>query len=93
MIPHNNEKENPNCEFNINFIASIKKLGISKLLGKCGIRKDSRMQQGEQSSEKRSAFEIFQFLLLMIFQGCSFTGSLDPKSRILRAQRISISVS
>ena len=71
MIPHISEKENLENAVNTNFISAIKELGISGLLGQCGIRKNSRRQKGEASSEKRTAFEIFQFLLLMVFQGCS----------------------
>lgn len=76
MIQHNGAKENPDHELNMSFIDAIKELDISGLLSRCGIRKDSRKLKGEFSNEKRTAFEIFQFLLLMVFQGCS----LDRKS-------------
>ena len=78
MIPHISEKENLENAVSTNFIPAIKELGISSLLGQCGIRKDSLRQKGESSGEKRTAFEIFQFLLLLVFQGCNpyrFLGS------------------
>lgn len=93
MIQHNGAKENPNHELNMSFIAAIKELDISGLLFRCGIRKDSRKLNGESSDEKRTAFEIFQFLLLMVFQGCNLYRYLGSKSRILPAQRVPITVS
>ena len=67
MIQHNETKENPNYELNVSFISAIKELDISGILSRCGIRKDSRERKGESSDEKRAAFEVFQFLLLMVF--------------------------
>lgn len=81
MIPHISEKENLENAVNTNFISAIKELRISGLLGQCGIRKDSRKQKGEASSEKRTAFEIFQFLLLMVFQGCNLYRFLGSKKQ------------
>ena len=81
MIQHNGAKENPNHELNISFIAAIKELNISGLLFCCGIRKDSRKLKGESSGEKRTAFEIFQFLLLMVFQGCNLYRYLGSKKQ------------
>ena len=44
----------------INSIFAIKELGISGLLSQCGIRKNSRRQKDEASSEKRTvSFGIF----------------------------------
>lgn len=82
MIPHISEKENLESAVNTNFISAIKELGINSLLKQCGIRKDSRRQKGESSSEKRTAFEIFQFLLLMVFQGCNLYRFLGSKNRV-----------
>lgn len=81
MIQHNGAKENPNHELNMSFIAAIKELDISGLLFRCGIRKDSRKLNGESSDEKRTAFEIFQFLLLMVFQGCNLYRYLGSKKQ------------
>ncbi len=81
MIPHISEKENLENAVNTNFISAIKELGISSLLGQCGIRKASRKQKGEASGEKRTAFEIFQFLLLLVFQGCNLYRFLGSKKQ------------
>lgn len=69
MIHQNDEIRNTEQEFNVSFIRAIQELQISKLLHQCGIRKTARTLSGETSSDKRTAFEIFQFLLLMVFQG------------------------
>ena len=65
----------------MSFIAAIKELDISGILSRCGIRKDSRKLKGESSDEKRTAFEIFQFLLLMVFQGCNLYRYLGSKKQ------------
>ena len=57
----------------------IKALNISTLLSRCGICKNSRTIAEESSGSKRSAFEIFQFLLLMVFQGCNLYRFLRSK--------------
>ena len=81
IIQHNETKENPNYELNVSFIAAIKELDISGILSRCGIRKDSRKLKGESSDEKRTPFEIFQFLLLMVFQGCNLYRYLGSKKQ------------
>lgn len=81
MIPHFTEKENLENAVNTNFISAIKELKISTLLHQCGIRKTTRTQKGETSGEKRTAFEIFQFLLLMVFQGCNLYRFLGSKKQ------------
>lgn len=78
MIHQNYENINTEIEINANFIGAIRELKISNLLHQCGIRKTTRTLSGEISPDKRTAFEIFQFLLLMVFQGCNlfrFLGS------------------
>lgn len=86
MIQHNGTKENPNREINLSFISAcfisaIKKLDISRLLFRCGIRNNGRKFNGESSNGKLTAFEIFQFLLLMIFQGCNLYRYLGSKKQ------------
>ena len=81
MIHHLETSENPNNALNVSFVSAIKSLNISNLLSRCGIRKDSRTIAGESSSAKRSAFEIFQFLLLMVFQGCNLYRFLGSKKQ------------
>ena len=72
---------NTEIEINANFIGAIRELKISKLLHQCGIRKTTRTMSGEMSSDKRTAFEIFQFLLLMVFQGCNLFRFLGSKKQ------------
>ena len=81
MIQHFEAAENPNKALNVSFVNAIKTLGISGLLSRCGIYKDSRTISGESSGSKRSAFEIFQFLLLMVFQGCNLYRFLGSKKQ------------
>jgi hypothetical protein len=69
MIHQNHENRNTENEINASFIDAIKELKISKQLHQCGIRKTASTLSGETSSDKRTAFEIFQFLLLLAFQG------------------------
>ena len=79
MIQHYRDIENPHNALNITFVNAIKTLNISGLLSHCGIRKNTRTIAGESSGSKRSAFEIFQFLLLMVFQGCNLYRFLGSK--------------
>ena len=81
MIQQNVENGNTQVELNVGFIAAIKEMQISKLLHEANIRKDTRKITGEFSGEKRSAFEILQFLLLMVFQGCNLHRFLGSKKQ------------
>ena len=81
MIQQNVENGNTQVELNVGFIAAIKEMQISKLLHEANIRKDTRKLSGESSSEKRTAFEILQFLLLMVFQGCNLYRFLGSKKQ------------
>lgn len=68
MIPQNNKNEKTLPEINIQFISAIRELKISSLLKQSNICKGSRSRKGSDSG-KRTAFEIFQFLLLLVFEG------------------------
>ncbi len=81
MITPNIEKENPGIEINSNFIAAEKELGTAPLLKKCNIRKESRKRAGESNASRRTAFEIFQFLLLLVFEGCNLFHFLGSKKQ------------
>ena len=81
MIQYFGTAENPNNALNVSFVNAIKALNISGFLSRCGIRKDSRIVAGESGGNKRSAFEIFQFLLLMVFQGCNLYRFLGSKKQ------------
>lgn len=78
MITQSVKNENTCNEVNVSFVKAIVDLKISKLLADCNIRKNSRKLSGEESGAKRSAFEVFQFLLMIAFEGCNlyrFLGS------------------
>ena len=79
MILQNSENENTQIEFNSGFVSAIKEMKISTLLHEANIRKEARTLSGETSGEKRTAYEIFQFLLLMVFQGCNMYRYLGSK--------------
>lgn len=81
MLPQNTKNENSFSQINVSFIDAIKELKISKLLHQCNIRKSSRKLSGECSGEKRTAFEIFQFLLLLVFQGYKLFRFLGSKKQ------------
>lgn len=81
MIQQISVNENPEAELNLSFVRALQTLGISKLLAQCGVKKSTRLLKNEQSGEKRSAFEIFQFLLLMVFQGCNLYRFLGSKKQ------------
>ena len=69
MIPQTNESEKVYEELSCQFIRAIKELKISHVLSQCNIRKDSRNTGGQENSEKRTAFEILQFLIMLVFEG------------------------
>ena len=81
MITQTAKNENTCNEVNASFIKAIVDLKISKLLAECNIRKNSRKLAGEESGEKRTAFEIFQFLLLIAFEGCNLYRFLGSRKR------------
>ena len=87
MIQQNWENEKIKIDFNKSFLGAIKSLQICRLLPKCGIKKDTRKQKGETSSEKRTAFEILKFLLLMVFQGCSLNRFLGSKKQDIASHK------
>ena len=81
MIQQNKENVKTQSELNSRFVTTVKELKISSLLHESNIRKDARTQKAEISCEKRTAFEIFQFLLLMVFQGCNLFHFLGSKKQ------------
>ena len=67
MIHHNIEKENTQNKF----AYAIKELEIGKLLRKSNITKNCGIP----------AFEVFQFLLLLVFQGMNLFRFLNSKHK------------
>ena len=70
MIAKKYENEKQNFEIAGRFTTAMKELKISSLLKRSNIRKESRNTKSGDCS-KRSAFEIFQFLILLVFKGCN----------------------
>ena len=69
MLHQNEEKIKQEKEGQQRFMGAMKTLGIAALLGQSNIRKESRKQGGEKDGSKRSAYELFKMLLLLVFQG------------------------
>jgi len=80
MIPQNNTNEKALPEINIQFINAIRELKISSLLKRSDICKSSRSRSGD-GGEKRTAFEIFQFLLMLVFEGKNLFRFLGSKKQ------------
>ena len=81
MIPNNTEKEKQNFEAANRFSMTMLELKIPSLLKRANIRKDYRNRKGESNSKKRSTFEVFQFLVLLVFQGCNLFRYLESKKK------------
>lgn len=69
MINHTVQNDNP--EIQCKFGDAIKELGISRLLRESNIRK----------KKGGSVYEIFQFLLLLVFQNCNLFHFLNSKKQ------------
>ena len=69
MLHQNEEKIKQEKEGQQRFMGAMKTLGIAALLGRSNIRKESRKQGSEKDGSKRSAYELFKMLLLLVFQG------------------------
>ncbi len=80
MIPQKNTNENTLPEINIQFINAIRELKISTLLKQSNICKTSRSRNGD-GGKKRTAFEIFQFLLMLVFEGTNLFRFLGSKKQ------------
>lgn len=80
MILQNNTNEKALLEINIQFINTIRELKISTLLKQSNICKNSRSRNGD-NAEKRTAFEIFQFLLMLVFEGMNLFRFLGSKKQ------------
>ena len=71
MINHNAKNENPEIQIQCEFGDAIRELQISKLLKKSNIKGKSG----------KSFYEVFQFLLLLVFQNCNLYHFLNSKKR------------
>ena len=79
MISQNSKNENPQNQFSI----ALKELGIGKLLRKSNITKSCGV----------SAYEVFQFLLLLVFQGKNLFRFLNSKYKDMAVSKTRIIVS
>ena len=80
MIPQNSTNEKTLPEINIQFINAIRELKASTLLKQSNIYKTSRSRNGD-CGKKRTAFEIFQFLLMLVFEGTNLFRFLGSKKQ------------
>lgn len=71
MINQNVQNENPEMQIQCEFGESIRELQISKLLKQSNIKGKSG----------KSFYEVFQFLLLLVFQNCNLYHFLNSKKQ------------
>ena len=69
MLHQNGEKSKQEKEGQQRFMGAMKTLGIAALLWQNSIRKESRKHGSEKDGSRRSAYELFKTLLLLVFQG------------------------
>ena len=69
MLHQNEEKSKQKKEGQQRFMGAMKTLGIAALLWQNNIRKESRKHGSEKDGSRRSAYELFKTLLLLVFQG------------------------
>ena len=74
--------ENPEKEIKCEFGEAIRELQISKLLTKSNIK----------GKNGKSFYEVFQFLLLLVFQNCNLYHFLNSKKKDTALLRIPIIV-
>lgn len=71
MINHNDDFEKQECKIQCEFGDTIRELQISKLLTKSNIKGKSG----------KSFYDVFQFLLLLVFQNCNLFHFLNSKKQ------------
>ena len=69
MLHQNEEKSKQEKEGKQRFMGAMKTLGIAAPLWQNSIRKESRKYGKEKDGSRRSAYELFKTLLLLVFQG------------------------
>ena len=67
MLHQNGEKSKQEKEGQQRFMGAMKTLGIAALLWQNNIRKESRKHGREKDGSRRSAYELFKTLLLLVF--------------------------
>ena len=69
MITQTKENDKHEIEAGKRFLYTLTKLNVPSLLKQANIRKDARKRAGEKDSERRSAYTVFTFLIMLVFQG------------------------
>ena len=69
MIAQTNENNKHEIEAGRRFLYTLTKLNVPSLLKQANIRKDTRKVFGEKDSGRRSAYTVFTFLIMLVFQG------------------------
>ena len=88
MLHQNEEKSKQEKEGQQRFMGAVKTLGIAALLWQNNIRKESRKYGKEKDGSRRSAYELFKTLLLLVFQGENLYRFLSSDScHLTRAKR------
>ena len=79
MIHQTSETDKLEIEAGKRFFNALAILEIPKLLKQSNIRKDSRRLNGEKDKERRSAYTVFVFLIMLVFQGQNLFRYLESK--------------
>ena len=81
MITQEAEKCKEKMEAGRRFLHTFTFLGLPSLLKQANIRNANRRLCGEKDENRRSAYTIFQFLLLLVFQGENLFRYLNSKKQ------------
>ena len=69
MITQTKENSKNEIEAGKRFVCALTKLNVPMIMKQANIRKNARKLHGEKSSERRSVYSVFTFLILLVFQG------------------------
>ena len=79
MITWNNEESKSETTASERIFHAFSMLGIAAMLKQSNIRNDSRKLSGEKDNTRRSAYTVFTFLFLLVFQGVNLFRFLHSK--------------
>ena len=79
MVAQDMEKINTEMDAGKRIFYAFSMLGIAAMLKQSNIRNDSRKLKGETDNSQRSAYTIFTFLFLLVFQGFNLFRFLHSK--------------
>ena len=79
MIMQTEENGKHEMEAGRRFAYTLTKLNVASLLKQANIRKDDRKVSGEKGSGRRSAYAVFTFLIMLVFQGQNLFRYLSSK--------------